>query len=361
MKWWAHLGWQAVVSLLCWHYYTTFGLIAEDFWTIVYFLSLNVAYFYLVVFLLMPSATRVGYTFRSRWWGIPLSILLQVLALLFACLTFTVIMLLVSAAKGTFELDLDFSQPFQLEVDNIREMTFLFLSVSPLSGVAFFFIERKLVRTRSGKRLYAMFLEKKSELVLADNTWLQAQLNPHLLANLMSAIEGSVMTVPREQVAKAANYVGTLMNGYVECIGDRSAISIDEELTQVRLFLRIHVLAMTREGSAKYIKLVVDKVIPQIHILPMMVLVLGENALHHATKLSRRYPAIIRLMRVDGGLEIVAENAFDPKVEPPPSAKRHGVALRNVRKRVLGLHPRATFRQHEGDGIFRISIFIPEK
>lgn len=350
LKFWVHGVWLLPFLAITWFYYDLFDLVA-GFWAVVYFMALQVIYFYVVVFVLLP----VAYYVKRIW----LSVVLQVLMLIAAFILFALIMLAVSVGRGLLIVRLDFSGPFVLDIVNFGEMAFLYMGFAPVNALSFFYVERFLIKKRKVRRLWLWHHDAYARISVLNPQWLAWQMQPHLQANLMITLRDAARSEKPEKLVRATTYVSNLMTFYLRNAGTVKPFLLKEEISQVKLLLAIHKLAGTRGGAARHIRLVVDKVIPNVPILPMTILVLVENILCHATRIDRSHPATLEIVAVSGGVRIYAENAYDPQSVEAPHSGGNGVALHNIKQRLRIVHPEASLHANTANGRYQVIVFIP--
>ncbi|MFB2118005.1 hypothetical protein [Parapedobacter sp. 2B3] len=345
-----HVLWLSVFGIMVWYYYRLFGLVSS-FEAMVYFIGLQVLYLYLMVFVLLP----LGYHAKRVW----LSVAVQVLMFTLAFLIFAAVMIAVSIVRGKLMLSLDFGEPFFADIVNFGEMTFVYMALSPINALAFFYVERFVVKKHKNRRLWLWHHDAHDRIGQLAQAWRACQLDPHLLGNLMTVLRDAARSQSREKLVKATTYVGNLMRFYTQQAGSSRPLRLREELRQVRLLLAIHRLAHTRGGATRYIKLVIEKDVHDVAVLPMTVLVLVENILHHASCVDRRHPAAVEVFTVHGGVRIVACNAWDGHTRRQAPGRGNGIAVANIRQRLRTAHPRASLETGWREGRFTAAVFIP--
>jgi two-component system sensor histidine kinase AlgZ len=215
-------------------------------------------------------------------------------------------------------------------------------------AVHYLIITFEATKEAEQRELQSRILAQEAELKA-----LRAQINPHFLFNSLNSI--SALTTQNPSAARAmtlrlADFLRKSMR-----LGAQEMIRLEEEVSLSLNFLEIEQI---RFGSRLKVEENMDDLCKTCLVPPLILQPLTENAVHHG---------IARL--VDGGtirlgaewrgsvLHINVENPTDPD---HPRAKKNGVGLENVRKRLNALYGTdARLLTEEKEGCFRAEISIP--
>lgn len=157
---------------------------------------------------------------------------------------------------------------------------------------------------------------------------LQLQLNPHFLFNALNSIRALIPSAApdaREGVTRLAGVLRSTL-----CSKPGNTVPFAKELEVVRDYLAIEKL---RFGEHLHIEEVMDPMLDQVNIPPLMLLTMVENAIKHGVQLQEESATVRIIGRVERGCVIL-------NVESPSSegAKNHnsslGIGLKNIRERL---------------------------
>lgn len=186
---------------------------------------------------------------------------------------------------------------------------------------------------------------------------LQSQLQPHFLFNTLNAVTSYIATRPRVAEEMLCS-LGDLLRRIL-MLGDRTEISLEEELELVDLYLDLQ-----RHRFSAQLEVVrhIDARLLQTRVPPLILQPIVENAIVHGIGASGR-PGRIEL-RIEHVGERLRLSVIDHQPPPPPDAARppsNGVGLQNVRHRLITLYgPRAELHAHpRPEGGFLTEINLP--
>lgn len=200
------------------------------------------------------------------------------------------------------------------------------------------------------RALQAQMLTRDAELRA-----LKAQVNPHFLFNSLnsiSALTSSDAAKAREMCVLLGEFLRRTLG-----LGEKSAISLEEELSLVRAFLAVEKI---RFGDRLRME---ENVAPQclaFSVPPLLLQPLVENAIGHGIAGLVEGGTVRLDVKCDPeNVYIDVQNPFDPEA---PRRRKNGVGLANVRHRLVARYGEAARIQVEsGDGRFHVSIVIPAK
>lgn len=182
---------------------------------------------------------------------------------------------------------------------------------------------------------------------------LRAQVHPHFLFNSLNSISALVSADPvraREMCVLLAEFFRKTLT-----LGEKSAVTLEEELTVARTYLAIEAL---RLGTRLCVEEEIDEAARGCRVPPLLLQPLVENAIRHGIATCPEGGVLRIEARTDGQrLRISVENPFDPDAPARPGA---GVGLTNVRRRLLaGYGDRSRLDAERGADRFRVAIAMP--
>jgi LytS/YehU family sensor histidine kinase len=182
---------------------------------------------------------------------------------------------------------------------------------------------------------------------------LRAQVHPHFLFNSLNSISALVSSEPtqaREMCVLLAEFFRTTL-----ALGERSGVTLEEELAVARTYLAVEGLRLGRRLSVVE---AVDEAARACRLPPLLLQPLVENAIRHGIA-TRPEGGVLRIeARTDGQrMRICVENPFDPDAPPRPGI---GLGLANVRRRLLASYgDRARVDAERGEETFRVALSMP--
>jgi two-component system LytT family sensor kinase len=151
----------------------------------------------------------------------------------------------------------------------------------------------------------------KNELLLAEQDFLRAQINPHLLFNTLSFIKYAAKKKP-EEANEAIMRLSGIMGFALE--NNSQTILVSKELEQVENIIKLNQLRFNHTLNINYI---INLANDQVTIIPIIILTLVENIFKHGNLLEKDYPAEIRVESTEEHLSIQTSNLpnYDMTVE----------------------------------------------
>jgi len=212
----------------------------------------------------------------------------------------------------------------------------------------FLFISLTNLSEKNAKEARLESLVKETELKM-----LRSQINPHFLFNSLNSISSLTVTDPekaRTMVVKLSEFMR-----YALSRKDEQPVSLQSELENLRLYLDIEKVRFGDKLTTE------EQIEPECYDfkLPVMLLQpLFENAVKHGVYESTETVKIItRAKIIDGFIEIVIKNNFDPA---PSQKKGTGTGLLNVTRRLeLFYGNKASIKSTKEDNIYTVTLYIP--
>jgi two-component system, LytTR family, sensor histidine kinase AlgZ len=229
-----------------------------------------------------------------------------------------------------------------------------------LAGGALFYVlsaffHYMLLAVEASRRAEKQSLEMAVLARDAEIKALKAQVHPHFLFNSLNSISSLTTSNPaqaREMCILLAEFFRRSL-----ALGDRSEVSLEEELAVARTYLAIEAL---RLGKRLTVEEAIDEKSKACFLPPLLLQPLVENALRHgiATLIEG---GILRLEATSDGrtLRIRVSNPFDPESPARPGV---GLGLSNVKKRLLVRYGEAARLDAERtEGNFRVTLVLPAR
>jgi two-component system LytT family sensor kinase len=127
----------------------------------------------------------------------------------------------------------------------------------------------------------------KNEVLRAEQDFLRAQINPHLLFNTLSFIKYAAKKNP-EEADQAVMRLSGIMSFALE--SNTQTIKLTKELEQVENIIELNQLRFNHQLNIRYRKELEDN---QVTIIPIVLLTLVENIFKHGNLMDENYPAEI--------------------------------------------------------------------
>lgn len=182
-------------------------------------------------------------------------------------------------------------------------------------------------------------------------TELQARIRPHFLFNTLN----SAIALVREDPARAEALLEDLSDLFRHALNEQGeAVSLSEEIALARRYLAIE---QVRFGDRLQVEWALDPQADAARLPPLLLQPLVENAVKHGVEPSAS-GAQVRISTQARGSTVVVK--VTNSVPAGQGAHGNGVALHNVRERLLLLHDvHARFQTVLKDGVFLVRIEIP--
>jgi len=182
---------------------------------------------------------------------------------------------------------------------------------------------------------------------------LKAQVNPHFLFNSLnsiSALTASDASKAREMCILLGDFLRRTLG-----LGEKGSIPLEEEISLIHAFLAVEKI---RYGARLRMEENIEKDALDAQVPPLLLQPLVENAVGHGiANLVEGGWIRLSAQALNGDLDIVVENLFDPDAPP---RRRSGVGLANVRQRLEARYGnRAKFAAGIDGSTFRVSISLP--
>jgi hypothetical protein len=157
---------------------------------------------------------------------------------------------------------------------------------------------------------------------------LQLQLNPHFLFNALNSIRALIPSAAPEAREGVTRLAGVLRSTL--CSKPGNTVPFAREMELVRDYLAIEKL---RFGEHLHIEEVMDPILDQVNIPPLMLLTMVENAIKHGVQLQEEPATVSIAGRVERGKVILSVQS--PSSEGAKDRDSSlGIGLKNIRERL---------------------------
>lgn len=185
-------------------------------------------------------------------------------------------------------------------------------------------------------------------------TALTARIRPHFLFNSLNAVLGVMRDDPRRAEA-ALEELAELFRALMR--ENRTLVPLSDEIALARKYLDIEHL---RIGERLRVEWEVAAFPPEMHVPPLLLQPLLENAIYHGIEPATDPGTIhVRIAPVREGVRIEIDNPWHGGQARPPGNR---MALANLRERLLLFYDlEAGLDTRTGDGRFRVTIQLPAR
>ncbi|MEM9819957.1 MAG: histidine kinase [Bacteroidota bacterium] len=194
-----------------------------------------------------------------------------------------------------------------------------------------FFILMTLVTVRWLFRETKLILGLKKEKKQAELLHLKSQVNPHFFFNTLNNLYGLV----EKDVEQAQQLILKLseMMRYSIYEGQNDWVALGEEIEFLQRYIEIHQM---RYHKTIVVKFDLDVSDSSVKVMPLLFIILLENAFKHGVENLRKNPFVhLHLRASRDHIDFEIENNFDPD----ETTKNKGIGLKNLRRRLQLVYP----------------------
>lgn len=169
-------------------------------------------------------------------------------------------------------------------------------------------------------------LEKN--VIVLQNAYLQAQINPHFLYNTLNFIYSQALEGNRN-TSKHILLLSEIMQYSLASTGDDGMVLLCQEIDHIRRYIDLN---LSRFNNTLFLEqdISVEDEDKHVKIPPLILLTYVENVFKHGDMTDRASPAIIRISYVNGLLTLFTKN----KKMPPRKERQAGWGQRNALTRL---------------------------
>ena len=180
---------------------------------------------------------------------------------------------------------------------------------------------------------------------------LQSRIRPHFLFNTLN----SAIALVRAEPLKAEAVLEDLSELFRSALADPAeSVTLEQEITLAQRYLDIEAI---RFGKRLQISWHVDPDARRARLPPLLLQPLVENAIRHGVEPSEAGAQVKISTERRGSIVVVKVSNTTPA---GVGERGHGLALANVRERLLLLHDvQARFQAVHKDGVFQVRLEVP--
>ena len=270
------------VHLICWLVFIAYeilvaGMISGQYANMVYYISfygLNISLFYLHAHVVLPKSFAKG---KKTIWRLPFLFSIEITAYVGITVLLSYGLEVLHLRKSPLQLDSRFF------ITTIwRSGLFLMFS----SG--YYFLRTYLQRAKNEMARALAMEQLNAKLIRTERDFLRAQINPHLLFNMLNFVRYASKRKP-EQVDDAIVGLSELMHFAMEKTAN-GLIPIKQELAQIQNIINLNQM---RFGGKLAISFDAELEDDEAQLIPIILLTLVENVFKHGDLTDANDPAEI--------------------------------------------------------------------
>ena len=180
---------------------------------------------------------------------------------------------------------------------------------------------------------------------------LQSRIRPHFLFNTLN----SAIALVRAEPAQAEAVLEDLAELFRSALADPAeSVTLGQEIVLAQRYLAIE---QVRFGERLRVKWQLDAAADGARLPPLLLQPLVENAVKHGVEPSAPGADVYISSEVRGTMVVIKVTNSTPD---GPGARGHGLALANVRERLLLMHDvQSRFKTVFKDGVFQVRLEVP--
>jgi sensor histidine kinase YesM len=213
----------------------------------------------------------------------------------------------------------------------VRAISFIGLSTGYWFALSTFQNRKRIAKLENEKlknELQKQELEKA--LLLTENAYLKAQINPHFLLNTLNFLYNSVSKYS-EKIADSVMMLSDIMRYALTNADDDGKVRLASELEQINTFVKLN---QARFNQRLNIELVTEGEPNELRIIPLVLITLVENVFKYGDLLNDKSPARIIIL-VDGCILTFITQNLKKKIVVEHG---YGIGIKNMRDRLDNYH-----------------------
>ncbi|WP_243643646.1 sensor histidine kinase [Tenacibaculum sp. M341] len=160
---------------------------------------------------------------------------------------------------------------------------------------------------------------------------LQSQVNPHFFFNMLNNLYGLV-DKDSEKAKKLILKLSDMMR-YSIYEGQKEYVTLQQEIDFISNYIELHKMRYHKEINVKLDINVANK---NLKIMPLLFIILVENAFKHGIEVLRNNAFIsIKLTAKENSITLIIENNFDEEIQG-----ENGIGLKNLERRLALAYPK---------------------
>ena len=199
--------------------------------------------------------------------------------------------------------------------------------------------------------------ELKSQKLSAELDFLKAQVNPHMLFNMLNMAYSSATTYGDERTADIIEKISSQLR-YVLYDSNINSVYIRKEIDHIEGFVALQKMRISADMPVK-IKLDINTDNESYQIPPLLLIPFIENAFKYGISFHNPTEIIIKIECRDNTLNLVVKNPVIKRERTSQSDGFSGIGLENVRKRLNILYPSNHILKISNEGeIFIVNLTL---
>ena len=166
--------------------------------------------------------------------------------------------------------------------------------------------------------------------------FLKAQVNPHFLFNTLNNLYSMAVQKEQPELAEGLANLSGIMR-YLTYDSNASTVPLAKEIELLQQYIEIQRLRQSEQDDITIV-FNIKGVARHHQIAPVLLLPIVENAFKHGVLPGRESLVLIDLEVKEEKLYFQVKNTLHPKQNP--ALEKHGIGLKNVRKRLELLYPK---------------------
>lgn len=193
-------------------------------------------------------------------------------------------------------------------------------------------------------------IQLKNEKAKTELLNLQSQVNPHFFFNMLNNLYG-LIDKDSEKAKQLILKLSDMMR-YSIYEGQKEYVTLREEIDFIHNYIELHRMRYHKEITITFD---VDVDNEQLQIMPLLFIILVENAFKHGVEVLRNHAMVkTSLTSNNGKINFHVENNFDPEATGEP-----GIGLDNLRRRLALAYPnRHTFDTAINKDVFTAKLTL---
>ena len=344
------------IHILVWVLYMLYetlltGVLFDNFGNPIIYLS---HYAIVIIFFYIHANKSLPFALNNKMTAVLLVPIIIIMELFFYCLAQFVVTFLLAKIELTTSVGKSFDKPFILR--NIYRGTLFFGFSTGYYFLRNYLTQRKKTEELEKERLQSIIEQQKitQELMLAENAFLKAQINPHFLFNTLDFIYHKVnrhSEVAGEAIVKLAE----MMRFAIDTDEKDGSAMLAKEIEQVENLIYLYQI---RKSQPLNVYFAYSPAVKQLRLIPLILLTLMENIFKHGDLSNADDIAVLNLDILNEQLLIETTNLIAIK----QATHSNNSGLANIEKRLNYAYGDAvTFNYHIGHRHFSLKITIPLK
>jgi two-component system LytT family sensor kinase len=304
--------------------------------------------FYLHAGLFLPWSLKER---RASFWKLPLVLIVEITG--YILVSFLIDKLLIEGGVMPSSKNFELSYVYSLRM-LYRGVYFLGFSTGYYFLVTYNKEKKKTNELEKQHLKYIIHRQKaEQELTKAQNAFLKAQINPHLLFNTLDFIYHNI-DASSSVAADAIIVLSDMMRYAVDSDRMGDFIRLGDEIEQAENLIY---LSQMRKDHALGFTLKYEQEVREINFIPLVLLTLIENVFKHANLNEPGHEPLIHIYIEKQVFHMITDNLI--KYQPPKSG--HHMGLTNIEKRLKYAYgEEVLFRYHTDEARhFILHLSIP--